>query len=344
MELMSYDPKSLFSKSQAGAALLSQIGEGEPPQERKPEVAAAPSRAESSPSASLPLPREFAQSEINPSPQPVAAPAAAAPAAAEPAPAAAEPAQASRAPARAAAAPSAPKRTQVASAGNSSSLMTFDPRQIFSRSVNGVKMIVSAAASRYDLPPDLLHNIAGTESSYNPSAKNKTGSSAKGLFQFIDSTWKAMGGKPGEQTDPIANAELGAKYIKQNADLLRRNLKRDPTYGEVYSAHYFGPGVARMLASAKPNMSIEQGLATFQSPERVQLVMKQNPNLRGKTVGEVMEFMNRKAGRGVVSSRAPSKGQSQLAAAPSQDATQVASADAAAYEDAWMNDNYETLA
>jgi len=166
----------------------------------------------------------------------------------------------------------------------------------------GIPGIIASKAQKYNLPPQLMSSIAKAESNFNPNAGNKTGSSAKGLYQFIDKTWTGMGGKPGEQFDPEINSELGAKYIRQNAEFLKNKLGRDPSYSEVYAAHYFGPsGASNLLTRASPKDSIEKGLATFNDPKGVRLIMKQNPNLKGKTVGQVLNDLERKTGSGIVS-------------------------------------------
>ena len=164
----------------------------------------------------------------------------------------------------------------------------------------GIRGVVNEAANKYGLPPELLQRISGSESGHNPRAKNSA-SSAEGLFQFIPSTWAGMGGKPGEQSDPVKNADLGGKFIRQNAETLKRQLGRNPNYDEVYAAHYFGPGVTAMLKNATPDMPIEQGLRMFNSEKFVPIIMQQNPNLRGKTVGQVMGSLRQKMGDGQVS-------------------------------------------
>lgn len=166
----------------------------------------------------------------------------------------------------------------------------------------GIREIITNAAKKHGLPPELLQKISGSESNYNPNVTNKTGSSAKGLFQFIDSTWAGMGGKPGEQYNPEINADLGGKYIRQNADYLKRSLGRDPSYGDIYAAHFFGPeGASSLIRRADPRSSIEEGLATYSSPAMVKKIMEQNPNLKGKSVGQVLNMLNKKTGEGIVS-------------------------------------------
>ena len=163
----------------------------------------------------------------------------------------------------------------------------------------GINDLISAAAERNSVPSDYLINVAGAESSGRPEAANPR-SSAKGVFQFIDSTWESLGGTPGNQFDPQENVELGARFTRQNAERLKQELGRDPTYAETYAAHYFGPGVSSMLKSADPSDPIEVGLATFTSSRGVDQILRANPNLQGKTVGEVMSSLVAKAGDGIV--------------------------------------------
>ena len=156
----------------------------------------------------------------------------------------------------------------------------------------GIKALISEKAAKYNLPPELMQKIAGSESGGKASAANPN-SSAKGVFQFIDSTWKGMGGKPGEQFDPEQNTELGAKYIRQNAEGLKEALGRNPTYGEIYAAHHFGLKGAKDLMNLDPRTPMESAVSD--------LVLKQNPQLKGRTVGQVMASLNKKTGEGIVS-------------------------------------------
>lgn len=159
-----------------------------------------------------------------------------------------------------------------------------------------LQAIINDAAAREGVDPELMQKIGGSESSLKASAKNPK-STAKGLFQFVDATWKEMGGKPGQQYDPRKNAELGAKYVKKNVQALAQSLGREPSHGEVYAAHVFGTtGAKTLLTKADPNAPIEQSLAMFESPKRVAKVLKQNPNLQGKTTAQVLADLDRKMG------------------------------------------------
>ena len=157
---------------------------------------------------------------------------------------------------------------------------------------SGLSDILSSAAEKHNLPKELLARIAHSESGGKADIKNPH-SSAKGLFQFTDRTWKGMGGKEGEQFDPEKNADLGAAYLRQNAEGLKKALGRDPTYGEVYGAHHFGLSGIKGLLNKNPDMPIDRVVS--------KQVITQNPYLKGKTIGDTMSFLNNKAGNGIVS-------------------------------------------
>jgi len=95
--------------------------------------------------------------------------------------------------------------------------------------------------------------LSKVESGDNPSAQNPA-SSAKGRFQFIDSTAKQYGitaefGTPEyEQQERVAVE----KFTSDNFNALKQTLKRDPTPGELYLAHQQGAGGASKIL-ASPN-------------------------------------------------------------------------------------------
>jgi len=157
---------------------------------------------------------------------------------------------------------------------------------------DGLSGLLGRAAAKHSLPPELLQRIAGSESGGSATAANPR-SSAKGIFQFTDSTWRSMGGREGEQFNPEINTELGAKYVRQNAEGLKNALGRNPTYGEVYASHFFGLQGAKDLLRMNPKTPMNQAVSSQ--------VIKANPNLRGKTVGEVLGSLQSKMGEGIVS-------------------------------------------
>jgi hypothetical protein len=122
----------------------------------------------------------------------------------------------------------------------------------------------------------------------NPQAGAAT-SSARGLFQFIDTTWLATIKQSGSalglgryadaitqtasgnyevrdptmrgeilklRNDPAANALMAGAFTKENASALSEQLGRAPSEGELYIAHFLGAGGAALLiglAGSNPN-------------------------------------------------------------------------------------------
>jgi hypothetical protein len=155
----------------------------------------------------------------------------------------------------------------------------------------GIKDVIAAKAAENKLPPELLDRISYAESGHKLNVGNKL-SSAKGLFGFTNGSWKSMGGTEENRFDPEANAELGAKLTRQNAEGLKKFLGRNPTYGEVYASHHFGLAGAKNLLQKDPNMPMVEAVSSE--------VIKANPYLKDKTVGQVMATLNKKMGEGIV--------------------------------------------
>jgi hypothetical protein len=129
---------------------------------------------------------------------------------------------------------------------------------------------------------------AQVESGLNPQAGAST-SSARGLFQFIETTWLAPIKQAGAalglgrfadaitqtasgnyevrdpamrgeilklRNDPAANALMAGAFTKGNASALSERLGRTPSEGELYIARFLGVGgAARLigLAGSNPN-------------------------------------------------------------------------------------------
>ncbi|MFC3692051.1 lytic transglycosylase domain-containing protein [Chenggangzhangella methanolivorans] len=150
---------------------------------------------------------------------------------------------------------------------------------------------------------DYLLRTATRESSLNATAKNPS-SSARGLFQFIDSTWLevmkeegpglGMGAAAGDiaktasgryvvadparraeilamRDDPQASALLGAAFTRRNAQAFENGLGRAPSEGELYAAHFMGAQGAielTSLATATPTASAAAAFPSQASANR----------------------------------------------------------------------------
>lgn len=136
------------------------------------------------------------------------------------------------------------------------------------------------------LDPDIAVQIARAESSLDPSAKAKT-SSAQGLFQVIDKTWKEHGGKPGKKTDVDENIRVGLNVLQANQKALRETLGRDPSASELYAAHFLGATGAKGVLLASDDTPVSQLLS-----ERA---IKANPGLlKDKNVGQLRAALEAK--------------------------------------------------
>lgn len=112
--------------------------------------------------------------------------------------------------------------------------------------------IIKVAAAR-GVDPQYMTRLAMVESGGDPNAANST-SSAKGPFQFINSTAQQYGLT--NPTDPAASADAAARLTLDNKAALTQTLGREPTPGELYLAHQQGAGGAAKLL-ANPDQPVE---------------------------------------------------------------------------------------
>lgn len=151
--------------------------------------------------------------------------------------------------------------------------------------------IVAQAAGAAGENVDTALRIAQIESRMDPRARNPR-SSAGGLFQFIDDTWRAFGG--GDKFDPVLNARNGVRLLAQNREGLTRALGRPAQEWELYLAHQQGLGGARELLR-DPNRSAVEALraAGVRNPSRA---LTLNGGRAGMTAGEFAGLWREKFG------------------------------------------------
>lgn len=152
------------------------------------------------------------------------------------------------------------------------------------------------AADNAGISFDFLLKTAARESGLRSSAQAK-GSSAAGLFQFVEQTWLGMVARHGAQYglgkeaakitmdengkyqvsdaatrnqvlglryDPDVSTAMAAEFTAENKAQLVSGLGREPTETELYAAHFLGAGSALHLikqATAHPDR-----LATLEFP------------------------------------------------------------------------------
>jgi soluble lytic murein transglycosylase-like protein len=81
-----------------------------------------------------------------------------------------------------------------------------------------ISALINQAAQQYGIPPELLFDIAFSESGFNPQAQNPD-SSAAGLFQFTDPTWLDVL-RMAQTPDSGLNLEQGATPLDPQAAAL----------------------------------------------------------------------------------------------------------------------------
>lgn len=163
---------------------------------------------------------------------------------------------------------------------------------------------VKAAMKPYgwDAGPEweALNQLIGHESSWDPHAKNP-GSTAYGLFQFLDSTWATVGGSITD--DPYQQAVYGARYIKNKyqtpsgAWAFWQNPQPNPYGGNWYdSGGMLEPGsqvVHNQTGGPEPVLTTSQwnamyglaGNANVLTPEDVQDAVE-NANIATGNTGD----------------------------------------------------------
>ena len=154
----------------------------------------------------------------------------------------------------------------------------------------------NAADRSLNLDP-FLDDLAQVESSGNPNARSSS-SSAAGLFQFTEETWEDMTDRfgleqyedPDFRFDEEASREVVRRMTESNFEMLRERLGRDPSDGELYSAHFLGrTGSRRLMTALEEN---PEQLASDVFPRAA----RSNPNVftNGLTVEGLIDWMEEK--------------------------------------------------
>lgn len=152
----------------------------------------------------------------------------------------------------------------------------------------------SAGGQRSEAPTDYNSRVAFEESGGSPTIVNAA-TGAAGKYQFLPSTGKYIAEKyaslglptdPSKWTPEQQDAAMG-KFTEENRATLKVKLGREPTDADLRLAHYFGAGGATKLLAMNPNTPMEMvpnGALGASTAE----VLRVNPNLRGKKVGDII--------------------------------------------------------
>lgn len=174
------------------------------------------------------------------------------------------------------------------------SLLAFSANASYSTNSRTIML----AAERVGVDPITQLAITQLESGFKHTVKNKHGSSAGGLFQITDQTWRGLIKKYGKlygfdyrtsKYNARANALMGAHLTADNTAFIKKVLRRDPTPGEIYMAHVLGIGGAQKLFKASRGKSAVALLPTSAAGnKRLFYTSKGKP----RTAGQFRDFMN----------------------------------------------------
>jgi len=133
---------------------------------------------------------------------------------------------------------------------------------------NPIANTIATEAEAMGMDPRIPLLIAYQESRFNPATKSGT-SSARGVFQFLDSDRQRYGGEGIQQ---------GLAKVKENYNVAQKALGREPSPGEVYVVYYQGIGAGpRILKNPQGSF---RGTLNSIKPGWANTVLKANPWLR----------------------------------------------------------------
>jgi hypothetical protein len=184
---------------------------------------------------------------------------------------------------------------------------------------NRITAAIQSASQTTGTPFNYLVQTAARESAFDPKAQATT-SSARGLFQFIESTWlgtmKESGAKYGFGTqaaaidkvgegqyavrdpmmraqilkmrdDPKISALMAGALANHNAEGLSASLGRQPTSGELYIAHFLGLAGAKKLITMKEVQPEASAASAFPAPAKANRSIFYDRHGRAKSAATV---------------------------------------------------------
>lgn len=144
---------------------------------------------------------------------------------------------------------------------------------------------IARKAQQAGVDPSVALTISHLETggTFSHTAKNPV-STAHGLFQVLDKSWKGLGG--GDRTNVDEQIRVGLNHIKQANSSMRKSLGREPVAHEQYLGHLLGPGGASAVLKADPNARLIDIVRKFDSKHADAIV--NNNGMSGLTVGQAI--------------------------------------------------------
>jgi hypothetical protein len=155
----------------------------------------------------------------------------------------------------------------------------------------GVK--TDAAMAKY------LQTIALIESGGDKNAKAGT-SSASGMFQFTEGTWKQMTKEMGkdyskeDRFDPKKAAEVAEYFSKKQKAQIEKSTGREAGMTDMYMAHFLGAGGASKFLKAKDKDPTQSAAALDPAAAKANKNIYYNKEGKERSVQEVYDLMDKK--------------------------------------------------
>jgi hypothetical protein len=144
-----------------------------------------------------------------------------------------------------------------------------------------------------------LKSIALIESGGDKNAKAGT-SSAGGMFQFIDSTWKANVKEMGkdysleDKFDPKKAAEVAEYFSNKQKGQMEKGLGRGVNNTDMYMGHFLGASGATKFLKAKDQDPSQSAAALDRNAAGANKNIYYDKSGRERSVKEVYELMDKK--------------------------------------------------
>ena len=155
----------------------------------------------------------------------------------------------------------------------------------------GVK--TDAAMAKY------LQTIALIESGGDKNAKAGT-SSASGMFQFTEGTWKQMTKEMGkdyskdDRFDPKKAAEVAEYFSKKQKAQVEKSTGREAGMTDMYMAHFLGAGGASKFLKAKDQNANQSAAALDPAAAKANKNIYYDKEGKERSVQEVYDLMDKK--------------------------------------------------
>ena len=150
---------------------------------------------------------------------------------------------------------------------------------------------IAHKAQQAGINPSVALTIAHIETggTFSHTAKNPA-STAHGLFQVLDKTWKQQGG--GDRNNIDEQIRMGFKHMQNAEKYIKKQIGRDLQPHEHYLGHLLGPAGAVNVLKADPNTPLIDIVRKY-DPKNANDIVKNN-GMSGLTAGQAIQKWQQK--------------------------------------------------